>query len=246
MDAVHELHHDVATEVVVTATALTIVVGAELAKPDLAPNGCTWCEDNGLDRGARNALRWNDTRTAAHVSDVMGFVIAPATSAVTLAAAAANDDASKKTGVDLLLTLETATLAGALNEVAKFAFGRERPFVHALPPGEKPKTPHPSDNDLSFYSGHTASTFALAAGGGTIATLRGYRLAPLVWSSGAVIAATTGYLRIAADKHWLSDVLVGAAIGSGLGLVMPYLHRDSFERASPATTMPLLGYAGVL
>ena len=48
---------------------------------------------------------------------------------------------------------------------------------------------------------------------GTIASLRGYSLAPLVWGSGALIALSTGYLRIAADKHYLSDVLTGLVIG---------------------------------
>jgi membrane-associated phospholipid phosphatase len=41
------------------------------------------------------------------------------------------------------------------------------------------------------------------------------------------LAAATGYLRIAADRHYFTDVLAGAALGAGAGLTVPYLmHRE--------------------
>jgi membrane-associated phospholipid phosphatase len=51
----------------------------------------------------------------------------------------------------------------------------------------------------SFPSRHTASAMAITAAAGTIASLRGYRLAPLVWIVGTTLGLTTTYLRIAAD-----------------------------------------------
>ena len=40
------------------------------------------------------------------------------------------------------------------------------------------------------------------------------------------LAFATGYLRIAADKHWTTDVMTGAAVGSILGYVWPrYVDR---------------------
>jgi membrane-associated phospholipid phosphatase len=30
---------------------------------------------------------------------------------------------------------------------------------------------------------------------------------------------------MAADKHWLTDVLTGAATGTAVGLAVPWLHR---------------------
>jgi membrane-associated phospholipid phosphatase len=77
----------------------------------------------------------------------------------------------------------------------------ERPFVHVLPPAQKGRTAQPDDNNLSFSSGHTTATFALAAAAGTVATMRGYRWAPLTWIVGGALALGTGYLRIAADRH---------------------------------------------
>jgi membrane-associated phospholipid phosphatase len=79
------------------------------------------------------------------------------------------------------------------------------------------------DDNLSFYSGHTSLTFTLATASGTVASLRGYSLAPAIWSAGLGVAALAGWLRIAADKHYLSDVLVGAVAGSLAGVLLPVL-----------------------
>jgi membrane-associated phospholipid phosphatase len=241
---VHELRHDVATDLVVTATAVTLTLGAELAKPDLVPKTCRWCDRasdgrdtlNGLDAAARRALRWNDTRTAAQASNATGFLAAPSIAFVTLAASGARDHAESKVPVDVLVTVEAVAVGGVLNEIVKLAAARERPFVHALPDEEKPRAGHPSDDDLSFYSGHTSLAFGLAAASGTVASLRGYRLAPLVWASGLAIAALTGYLRVAADKHYLTDVLGGVLAGGAAGVLVPLLfhgRRPAAEARAP-------------
>lgn len=53
--------------------------------------------------------------------------------------------------------------------------------------------------DFSFFSAHTAVAFS---------TIGGPRLAFTL-----PLAVTTGGLRIAAGKHWLTDVLAGAGVG---------------------------------
>ena len=53
--------------------------------------------------------------------------------------------------------------------------------------------------------------------------MRGYRWAPLVWAVGAPFAFVTPWLRMAADKHWFTDVLVGAAAGAAIGFALPFL-----------------------
>ncbi|HEX2879195.1 MAG TPA: hypothetical protein VHO25_06635 [Polyangiaceae bacterium] len=53
--------------------------------------------------------------------------------------------------------------------------------------------------------------------------MRGYWTAPYVAIGGGVLAVGTGLLRIGADMHWASDVLVGAAAGSALGFAVPFL-----------------------
>lgn len=69
-----------------------------------------------------------------------------------------------------------------------------------------PRTRPDGSDRKSFFSEHTA--LATAAGG---AAWRGSG-----WSLGATMALDigTGYLRMAAGKHYLSDVLVGAGTGA--------------------------------
>ena len=42
-----------------------------------------------------------------------------------------------------------------------------------------------------------------------------------VWASGLTLATSTGVLRIAADEHYLTDVVAGAAAGARRGLPDP-------------------------
>ncbi len=81
----------------------------------------------------------------------------------------------------------------------------------------KEERPDKSDN-FSFPSGHTATAF-------TNATLLFYEYKDAnIWyaSSGFAFASTTGFLRIANNKHFTSDVLAGAGIGIGIGIAVSY------------------------
>src|SRR5262249_35038838 len=102
----------------------------------------------------------------------------------------------------------------------KFLVGRERPRVHF-------GSPHGNDDFVSFYSGHTSWVFSLAVASGTVAQIRGYRLAPGVWARGPRLAPATRYPRLGPDQHYFSDVLTGAIIGTAIGFVVPWLHRGS-------------------
>jgi len=200
---------------------------SEAFKGELAPEACRWCEPNGFDTAARDALRLDDTAAADATSYVVGFALLPAL-VLGLNAASARDEGHAVQGAeDLLLVAEAVALSASLNQLTKFLVGRERPFVHALEPGWKDRTRDPADNNLSFFSGHTTLAFAVAVSGATVATLRGYDTAPYLWAIGGALAILTGGLRIAADRHYLSDVLVGAAVGSLVGWAVPWLHRAS-------------------
>src|SRR5204862_4067183 len=112
--------------------------------------------------------------------------------------------------LDALIILEAMTASQALNQVVKFIAGRERPFVSVLAANEKPLTPMPDDNNVSFFSGHAAYVFSLVAAGATVAHARGYPYWWVVLAAGVPFAITTALLRMVADKHYLSDVFTGA------------------------------------
>jgi len=61
----------------------------------------------------------------------------------------------------------------------------------------------------SFPSGHTAAAFMTA----TMLNKEYGHLSTWVGIGGYGVATMTGLMRIANDKHWLSDVIVGAGIG---------------------------------
>lgn len=64
-------------------------------------------------------------------------------------------------------------------------------------------------NDHSFPSGHTATAFMTA----TMLTKEYGHISPWVGIGAYTVAAGTGLMRMANNKHWLSDVLTGAGIG---------------------------------
>jgi hypothetical protein len=225
-----------ALDATVTFGGAAAWIASELFKAGIAPPHCHWCNVDDIDAQARSALVWSDTAGAETISNVTGFILAPMAAVGLNAVAAAHEGATGNVPEDTLLIAEAGVIAADVDQMTKLLVGRERPFVHALAPDEKPLTFHSSDNNLSFYSGHTTETFALATASGTIGEMRGYRWAPLAWGVGGALAAATAYLRIAADKHWLSDVVVGAVVGAGIGFLVPYLFHSAIDEKVRAST----------
>ena len=64
-------------------------------------------------------------------------------------------------------------------------------------------------NDHSFPSGHTATAFMTA----TMLTKEYGQKSPWIGIGAYTAASATGLMRIANNKHWLSDVLTGAGMG---------------------------------
>lgn len=97
------------------------------------------------------------------------------------------------------LLLETAaTLA------TKGLVGRARPYEDPDLDGLD-FSPFSSQN--AFTSGHTAAAFAMAT------TLGDASRSPWVRAGLYTLATGTAWARIAEEKHWLSDVVAGAALG---------------------------------
>jgi hypothetical protein len=230
------------------AGGLTLIyaVSELVVKSRLAPRAPYWDDRdvNGedvlapLDRMATR-LRWERPHLASRLSDG-GLGLAMSSAIGLTAAAGANDnDTFAHLAENTTIVLESMSTAMALNQMTKLLAGRQRPCAHFGLDRERPCFSEGSDNNLSSFSGHAAFTSSLAVSSGMVASMRGYRLAPLVWASGAVITVSTGYLRLAADKHYLSDVVTGTVIGSAIGFFVPYLFHgprpSSDVAASPAT-----------
>jgi membrane-associated phospholipid phosphatase len=224
----------------VTGAALSAWIVTELAKPALAPARCRVCEPNALDAAAREATVWASPARARRASDVLAFALLPAGVAAHQLLAARRAGDAREGLVDLLVVAEAAALGADVTQAVKYAVGRRRPrALHAGP--DEARGP---DDDLSFFSGHTSLACSLVAAAGTVSTLRGYPSAPWVFGAGGALAAGAGWLRMAGDAHWLTDVLAGAAVGTAMGLAVPrLLHGRS---AAPAATGQPLGAPATL
>ena len=77
--------------------------------------------------------------------------------------------------------------------------GAKRAFFRVRPDGERKRS------NASFPSSHAANAFALAA----VLARRWRRPAPAFW----IWAAATAWSRVYLNRHFLSDIVVGAAIG---------------------------------
>lgn len=116
---------------------------------------------------------------------------------------------------------QAVLLSGAVTALLKLGVGRQRPFVQAgdsddFSPGQGFR-----EGLTSFPSGHTTAAFAFAsavtedlrASNPDVARIIG----PILYAG----AVSVGAARVYSDRHWMSDVVMGAGIGTlvGRGLV---------------------------
>lgn len=215
----------------VAAGGLALWGAGELAKGELTPSTCRWCTPTALDRHVRAQVVWSDPNAAGVLSSVLVFAL-PASLAGADFLFAGRD--VRRASEDVLVSMEAVALAAVSVQLAKSASARRRPAAWAAGVRTGP------DDDRAFFSGHVATAFAAAGAFGTVAKMRGYPEWPAVYAIGFSVATTVGYLRMAADEHWLTDVAAAAAVGSALGIAVPLL-LHSGKRAETWAVTPMLG-----
>lgn len=225
-----ELRYNLKTDLVVSGIAASGWLITAAAQDQLLPANCRWCQVDSFDKWGHNNIKWSNTGVANKAVYVTGYGLAPIAAFGLDAFAAGSEGKLSAFPVDALLIIEATAVSSFATQIVKIATARQRPNAHY---GNGSQSPN--DNN-SFYSGHTSLAFSLAASSGTVASMRGYKFAPLVWGTGMAIAATTAYLSLAADRHYLTDVITGAALGSAIGFGIPYLfHRPRHDKDSNIT-----------
>jgi len=247
-----ELRGSQATDLAVALGGAGTWVTSEGLQDELVASRCRWCDRSGgvdtlnaVDRAARS-LRWRRKSVAGTLSD-LALLATPVAAGASSFIAAGRDGGAHELGSDALVIAETGVLAADMDQLVKFLALRERPDTHQLALTDPSAARRSADDDLSFCSGHTTEAISLAVAAGTVSSLHGYRLAPLVWGTALPLAAVTGYLRIAADRHYLTDVLAGAMLGAAVGFLVPYaLHRPDSPGVGAATTQAYsFGVSGI-
>jgi len=129
-----------------------------------------------------------------------------------------------------------------VTNVTKFVVGRERPYVVL----EHPELAGPTrESRLSFFSGHSAATFATASfvsmdisrrlSSGWLASAspleRWFQGTAIPYATAFGVASLVGVSRVIDQQHWATDVLIGATVGTSLSRVVYVSHFD--EQGNP-------------
>tara|TARA_Y100001960_G_scaffold27389_1_gene24034 strand:- start:324 stop:1229 length:906 start_codon:yes stop_codon:yes gene_type:complete len=124
------------------------------------------------------------------------------------------DEKAKRTA---LIATESFLITGLYTTVLKYSFGRHRPSK-----GDS-STSFDGFNteNNSFPSGHTSTAFAIAT-----VVANQYEKTPYIKPLSYGLATLTGLSRINDEKHWASDVFIGAALGYFTSKTLLRLHNN--------------------
>ena len=184
-----------------------------------------WSQTNSFDDDIRSGLRADSQsrrESADTASDITLGIAAGLIPLVSIGKTLSERDCHE--AYDMATdAAEAFTLTLLLTSGTKAIAGRERPFIDECdgsPPGDASCSD--PDRKQSFFSGHAS----LAAAGAGLSC--SYAIKRKTWGEGRMArftpcalgvgaALTTGALRIVADKHWGTDVVVGLVVGATVG-----------------------------
>lgn len=154
-----------------------------------------------------------------HVDDYIQYVPIVTVLGLNLADVKGENNFGNSTALLLKSEILTTAIVQALKK-----------YTHVMRPDES------ADN--SFPSGHTAQAFVAAT-----FLHKEFGKKSVWYSIGAYTCATAvGTLRVLNNRHWLSDVLVGAGIGIVSTNLVYYTHRYKWSKKSGRTVvMPTYG-----
>ncbi|MBC7692567.1 MAG: phosphatase PAP2 family protein [Methylotenera sp.] len=131
---------------------------------------------------------------------------------------------------DLTVYSETLSINGALVTLAKYTVQRPLPRTYA---GD-PKLVNSPGGYRSFYSGHTSLTMASLSAASMTLNLR-HHSGALPWILTGAITLSVAAERVAAGRHFYTDVAVGAAAGALVGILVPFFHERRKRETSTST-----------
>ena len=214
---------DLKTDIALSALAIGISVSSLLieTEPSRIPNSLNRSDVNAFDR-ALMVTRQNAAIKRVSDVTVAGLGLLPVLSFL--------DNLNANTVLTYgVMYSQAMLLAYGSRMLLKNNVTRFRPYLHD---GRELRSDHRTD---SFPSGHTCAAFLSATFFSTTFSLEHpdsrWRWPVIIGSH--ILAASVGAMRMMAGMHFLSDVLVGAAMGSLYGWLIPYLHRNRNVRNVP-------------
>lgn len=122
------------------------------------------------------------------------------------------DPRAKNTALDAISA--TAIASGIIDNSLKYVIGRGRPTDNHGAHNFQPFSGHDS-----FASGHATEAFALAS------VISEHYDTPWVQVTSYGLASMVGYARLNNNRHWPSDVLAGATIGTFVGKTVVHFNQ---------------------
>ena len=161
------------------------------------------------------------TSALSLATPVVLFIDAPSSDYLTIASS---------WGATMLTSYGTRTLL-------KYTIDRPRPYV-----GQPSRPTDTSEDHDSFPSGHTLMSFASASYLQTMGALfyPDSKTVKITAIAAWTLAGSTAVLRVVGGSHHLTDVLAGAAIGSTLGFLGPWI-TSKLVKDNPAAPTLLVG-----
>lgn len=154
-----------------------------------------------------------------------------------------NKNERQKFGQLMVLYTETMAITGAVFTMTTGNVYRSRPYVYNTtnPTVVTDGFKRDKNSQRAFFAGHTAATAAA-----TFFMAKAFadfnpdsKAKPYVWAFAAAVPAVVGYLRYKAGMHFLSDNVLGYAVGMGAGILVPQLHKIKGMRS--VTISPAVG-----
>jgi membrane-associated phospholipid phosphatase len=123
--------------------------------------------------------------------------------------------------------LQSVVIASGITLVLKAGFHRVRPEEQEELAPYQFKGPSFRTPNMSFPSGHTTVAFALASSVSAYYNNKWYVAVPAF-----TLAGVSGWSRIYQQKHWPSDVVLGALIGTTVGYTLHNISRAKNRKLS--------------
>lgn len=220
-----------------TSTLLAGTLGITYGEPE---PGYSWSGGILFDGRARHRMRAGSTHgrdTADTISDALLYSLMayPVLIDAGLLAWGVHGR-PRAAGRMLLVDSQAFLLTTFVTQLTKLISRRQRPHTLNCDPDDA----ECYDDAVSFFSGHTSLSFTgagLVCAHATESRLYGSDMAGKGACLSALGAATAaGALRIVADEHFATDVVIGAGVGLLAGYFLPkWLHYDLGGEPEPAS-----------
>lgn len=226
-----------------TGGSVLVAVGATA----VAPKSGGWTERNRFDEWGRRTFSAPDYDSGLWARDLSDVLVS-----VNIAFPMLIDSlivtywyrrSEEVAGQIALITAEAVTVTAALQTLTSGLASRERPYLRDCGTSIDPDLEDCTESDRlrSFFSGHTSNAFAGAA---VTCSHHAYHdvfgdpvTDALACGVAFLSAGTTGLMRVVGRRHYLSDVMTGAAVGTLTGLGVPWLlHYGPLARRETTQT----------